>query len=53
MSSDLHDYIHGVLETGDHGPYRVIEFDAKALNIAIEVHAKRIGENPFRFLLAV
>jgi hypothetical protein len=45
MSShgDLHDYIHGVLETGHHGPYRIISFDLLALNDVIQTHAKRIG----------
>ena len=47
--SDLHDYIHSVLETGDHGPYRAIEFDIQPLNDAIERHAKQIGENSFGF----
>ena len=45
--SDLHDYIHNVLETGDHGPYRIIEFDIPTLNNIIERHAKKIGENLF------
>ena len=41
--SDLHDYIRGVLETGDHGPFRDISFDLSALDDAIKTHAKRIG----------
>ena len=47
MSSDLHDYIHSVLETGDHGPYRVIKFEISDLNDIIERHSKKIGENLF------
>jgi len=47
MSSDLHNYIHSVLETGDHGPYRVIKFKISDLNEVLEHHSKKIGENPF------
>ena len=47
MPSDLHDYIHSVLETGDHGPYRVIEYEISDLNDIIERHSKKIGENLF------
>jgi hypothetical protein len=42
--SELHTYIQSVLETGDHGPCRVIEFDINTLNDAIERHAEGIGE---------
>ena len=47
MPSDLHDYIHGVLETGDHGPYRIIEFETKELNSILELRSKEIGEGLF------
>ena len=47
MRSDLHDYIRSVLETGDHGPYRVIKFEISELNDILEVHSKKIGENLF------
>jgi hypothetical protein len=43
MSDDLHQYIHGVLETGDHGPDREINVDAATLNDALEKHADKIG----------
>ena len=42
-SNELYDYIYGVLETGDHGPYRQISFDLAMLNDAIQQHAERIG----------
>jgi hypothetical protein len=42
-SNELHNYIHSVLERGDHGPHRTIGFDASTLNSAIENHATRIG----------
>jgi hypothetical protein len=45
-SGELHSYIHGVLERGDHGPHRTIAFDAPALNAAIETHATGIGQIP-------
>jgi hypothetical protein len=42
-SSELHDYIHNVLETGDHGPHRHIIVDKAILNAAIEKHTPRIA----------
>ena len=45
MPSELHDYIHNVLETGDHGPYRVLKFEISDLNDVIEHHSKKIGED--------
>jgi hypothetical protein len=44
MASDqLHDYIHNVLETGDHGPHRHIIVDKATLNDAIDKHRPRIA----------
>jgi hypothetical protein len=42
-TNDLHDYIHDVLNTGDHGSHRLILFDLPTLNNAIEKHADTIG----------
>jgi hypothetical protein len=42
--SELHQYIHNVLEKGDHGKSRIIEFDAPTFNDAIDRHAAKIGE---------
>jgi hypothetical protein len=42
-SHSLHDYIHNVLEKGDHGDYRHLSFDLPTLNEVIDKHAERIG----------
>ena len=41
--SDIHDYIHRVLEKKDHGRNRVLICDAKTLNHALEKYAEQIG----------
>ena len=43
--SDIHDYIHRVLEKGekDHGRNRVLTCDAKTFNDALEKHLQLIG----------
>ena len=51
MSTDLFEYIKGVLETGDHGPDRIIDFDLETLNRAIEENAEAIGAFP-QYLLS-
>lgn len=41
--SELHEYIHSVLERDDHGRYRHIACDLSTLNDAIQQHAERIA----------
>ena len=43
VQNDPHNYIHGVLQRNDHGPYRRISCDLTTLNDAIQQHAERIG----------
>jgi hypothetical protein len=42
-TNDLHEYIHNVLDTGDHGSHRLIKLDLPTLNDAIEKHVEPIG----------
>src|SRR5882762_4923471 len=41
--SEVHEYIHHVLETGEHGPCHHILCDLPTLNDTIQQHAERIG----------
>lgn len=46
MSSDdseLHKYIHSVLDGGEQGPPRLIEFEISDLNDILERHSEKIG----------
>jgi hypothetical protein len=42
--SELHQYFRNVLEKGDHGKSRLLEYDASTLNDVIDRHAAKIGE---------
>jgi hypothetical protein len=44
MASDLHDYIHNILEGSDQSPSRPISFDLATLNDVIGKHVNRIGK---------